>query len=302
MARGIWRGAISFGLIHIPVQVMSAKKEEKLHFHMLDKRDFSPIGYRQINKSTGEEVDRKNIVKAFEYQRDQYVVLTDQDFEKANPKATQTIDIEDFVEITDVDPLLFATPYYLTPDKTGEKGYVLLRKTLERTKKAAVAQFVMRKKQHLVAILARGDYLILEILRFAHEIREVKDARFLEDVDLGKVKISERELKMAHQLVEGMTSKWKPEQYKDTYQNDLMKRIQAKAKGGAIETPPEMEAGEVTDTNAADLAALLSKSLRGHKKRGSSAKAASKAPSKAAAKGAHRPKRMSKTRPSARLH
>jgi DNA end-binding protein Ku len=265
MARGIWSGAISFGLINIPVQLMSAKQEEKISFRMLDKRDYAPIGYKQINKATGKEVERKDIIKAYEYSRDQYVVVTEDDFKKANPKATQTIDIEDFVDLEDVDPLLFETPYYLVPGKNGEKGYVLLKKTLQRTKKAAVCQFVLRKKQHLAVILSRGDYLVLEILRFAHEIKEVKEARFLDEYDLEKVRISERELKMAEQLVDGMTGKWNPGQYKDTYQSDLMALIEKKVKGGDIETPPEMEVEEITNTNAEDLTSLLQRSLKGRR-------------------------------------
>ncbi|MES2965821.1 MAG: Ku protein [Bdellovibrionota bacterium] len=265
MARGIWSGAISFGLINIPVQLMTAKQEEKISFRMLDKRDNAPIGYKQINKSTGKEVERKDIIKAYEYSRDQFVVVTEDDFKKANPKATQTIDIEDFVDLEDVDPLLFETPYYLVPGKNGEKGYVLLRKTLERTKKAAVCQFVLRKKQHLAVVLARGDYLVLEVLRFAHEIKEVKEARFLDDYDLEKVRISERELKMAEQLVDGMTGEWKPSQYKDTYYDDLMSLIEKKVKGGDVETPPDMEAEEKTNTNSDDLASLLQRSLKGRK-------------------------------------
>lgn len=262
MARGIWSGAISFGLINIPVSIMSAKGTEKISFRMLDKTDFAPIGYRQINKATGKEVDRKNIVKAYEYDANQFVVLNEKDFEKANPRATQTIDIEDFVELEEVDPLLYERPYYLVPGKNGEKGYMLLKKTLEKSGKAAIARFVMRKKQYLAAIFPRGEYLILEVLRFAHEVKEVEEASYLEDFDLSHVKISEREVKMAMQLVEGMTNKWDPRRYKDTYTDDLMKRIEQKAKGGDIETSPEIEAPRTTNTNVVDLTALLAKSLR----------------------------------------
>src|SRR5690606_5534398 len=137
MARPLWTGVISFGLINIPVMVMSAKEGEELHFNLLDKRDHSRIGYKQINKRTGEEVDRKNIVKGYEYEPDQFVILTDQDFERANPKATQTIDIQDSVELKELDPLLFEKPYYLLPGKGGKKAYVLLRKVLEETGKVA---------------------------------------------------------------------------------------------------------------------------------------------------------------------
>jgi DNA end-binding protein Ku len=262
VARGIWSGAISFGLINIPVSIMSPKQEERISFRMLDKTDNSPIGYKQYNKSTGKDVDRKNIVKGYEYERNQYVIITDDDFKAANPKQTQTIDIQDFIDVHDVDPLLFERPYYLVPGKNGEKGYVLLRQVLERTNRVAIAQFVLRNKQHLVALMARGDYLILEVLRFAHEIKELEEADFLDDVDLEKVRISDKELKMAESLVEGMTGDWDPTKYRDTYQEDLMKRIEAKVKKGDIETAPEVEdRPKSTNTNIVNLMPLLEKSL-----------------------------------------
>lgn len=265
MARGLWSGAISFGLINIPVQVMSAKDQKRISFRLLDKQDFSPIGYKQVNKSTGREVQRKNIVKGYEYSPNQFVVISDADFASANPKATQTLDIQDFVDLEDVDPLMFETPYYLVPGKSGEKGYLLLRKTLERTKKAAITQFVMHKKEHLGAIMARGDYLILEVLRYAHEVKELDEAKFLEDIDMSKVKINERELKMAENLVRGMTERWQPRRYKDTYQDDLLRMIEAKIKTGHTETPPELEAPQATKTNTVDLSALLERSLQARK-------------------------------------
>ena len=263
LPRGIWNGAISFGLINIPVALMSAKQEERLHFRMLDKRDYAPIGYRQINKATGREVQRKNIVKGYEYEPNQFVVVTDADFKKANPRATRTIDIEDFVELGELDPLLFEKPYYLVPGKNGEKGYVLLKRVLERTRRAAIARFVLRDKQHLVALVPRGEYVILEILRYASEIREIDEATYLEETDLSKVRISEKEIKMAEELVEGMTADWRPEKYKDTFKNDLLKRIRQKIKQGDTETSPEIDVKlEVTDTNIVDLMPLLERSLR----------------------------------------
>ncbi len=286
MARSIWTGAISFGLINIPIQIFSAKEAESLSFRMLDKRDNSPIGYKQINKSTGKEVDRKYIVKGFEYEPNQYVILDEEDFEAANPKQTKTVDIEDFVEFEDLDPLLFEKPYYLVPAKNGEKGYVLLRKVLQKTKKAAVARFVLRKKQHLVAIMARGDYLILEMLRYAQEVREVDQAKFLEDIDFGKVKISEREIHMAENLVDGMTTEWDPDKYHDTYNDDLLKRIEAKVKTGDIEEAPEIDEVKPTNTNIVDLMPLLEKSL-----------AAAKRPVKKTAK-----KKVSSSKAKARHH
>ncbi|MES2801915.1 MAG: Ku protein [Bdellovibrionota bacterium] len=262
MARGIWNGAVSFGLLNIPVSVMSAKEYERISFRMLDKRNNSPIGYKQYTKSTGKEVDKKNIIKAFEYEKNQFVTITEDELKKANPKATQTIDIEDFVNLKDVDFLLFEKPYYLVPGKNGEKGYVLLRNTLEETKKAAVAKFVLRNRQHLVTIIAREDYLILEVMRFAHEVTEVKKAKYLEDYDLSRVRITPREMKAAKTLVDEMTEKWKPEKYKDTYQDELAKYIKAKIKSGDTKEVAEYEdAPKNTDTNAADLMSLLQKSL-----------------------------------------
>ena len=262
MAKGIWSGAISFGLLNIPIAVMSAKEEERLSFKMLDKRNKAPIGYKQYNKATGREVEKKDIEKAYEYEKNQFVIITEKDFLKANPKATKTIDIEDFISLDEVDVMLFEKPYYLVPGKNGEKGYVLLRKILEETNKVAIAKFVLRSKQHLVAVMARDEYLVLEVLRFAHEIQETSEATFLDDFDLKKVKISPRELKAAKVLVDEMTAKWKPEQYKDTYQDELLKYIKKKIKTGDVEENIKFE-DEVqeTDTNVLDLLPFLQKSL-----------------------------------------
>lgn len=262
MARGIWSGAISFGLLNIPVSIMSAKEEEHISFKLLDKRNHSPIGYKQYTKSTGKDVDRKNIVKAYEYEKNQYVVITDEDLKNANPKATQTIDIEDFVNLSDVDFLLFEKPYYLVPTKNGEKGYVLLREILLETEKAAIAKFVLRNRQHLVALIPREDYLILEVLRFAHEVTEITQADFLDDYDLDRVRISPREIKAAKALVNEMTARWKPEKYRDTYQDELRKYIARKIKSGKTAVGAEYEeAPQKTNTNTADLMSLLEKSL-----------------------------------------
>lgn len=311
MARGLWTGAISFGLINIPVEVMSAKDQRRLSFKLLDKNDFSPIGYKQINKSTGRDVQRKNIVKGYEYSPNQFVVVSEADFAKANPKATKTLDIQDFVDLEDVDPLMFETPYYLIPGKSGEKGYLLLRKTLERTKKAAITQFVMHKKEHLGAIMPRGDYLILEVLRYAHEVRELDEAKFLDDIDLSKIRITDRELKMAENLVRGMSDRWQPKRYKDTYQDDLLRMIESKIRGGETETPPELEAPEPTKTNTVDLSELLERSLKSRRGSGSShhpalrAAAASRSGRKSAtksvpAKSSSKPKTKSKKKSSAK--
>lgn len=262
MARGIWNGAISFGLLNIPVSVMSAKEEERISFRLLDKRDNSPIGYKQYSKSTGKEIDRKNIIKAFEYEKNQFVEITDDELKKAIPKTTQTIDIADFINLKDIDFLLFEKPYYLVPGKNGEKGYVLLRNILEETKKVAIAKFVLRNRQHLACIIPREDYLILEVMRFSHEVTEVQEAKHLDDYDLNHIKISPREMKAAKALVDEMTEKWKPSKYHDTYQEELVKYISKKIKAGTTREAAEYEeAPKSTNTNSADIMSLLQKSL-----------------------------------------
>jgi DNA end-binding protein Ku len=263
MGRAIWSGAISFGLINIPVEVMGASAQKALNFHMLDSTDNSPIGYKKINKVTGREVPSKRIVKGYEYEKDQFVIVKDEDFKRANPKATQTIDIEDFVELENVDLLMFEKPYYLVPSKNGQKGYLLLRRVLEETQKVAIAKFVMRSKQHLVAIIPRGPYLILETLRYAHEVKEVEDAKYFNEKEIDKIRISPKELKMAEELVAGMTSSWKPEKYKDTYQDDLLKFINKKIKNGDVEEAAEVEDADTDESagNVVNLMPLLEKSL-----------------------------------------
>jgi len=276
MPRALWKGAISFGLLNIPVEILSAKDEKKLSFNMLDKRDNAQIGYKQYNKVTGKEITRANIVKGYEYEPHKFVVLEPKDFIRANPKATQTIDIEDFINLKDLDFLMFDHPYYLVPGKNGEKGYVLLRKVLEETNKVAIAKFVMHNSQHLVSVIPKGDYLILEVLRFAHEVHQVQKADFLDKAQLNKVKVSSKELSVAQKLVEDMTTKWKPEQYKDTYQEELLKYIHAKIKKGDVEESEPIEKEKVTNTNVVDLMPLLQKSLAAKHKKTAAAKTSTK--------------------------
>lgn len=267
VGRGLWKGTIAFGLVNIPVQLVSAQQADKIHFRMVDKRDHAPVGYRTINKVTGKEISRQEIVKAFEYKKGRYVVMSDADLKKANVKATNTIEIEDFVDLEEVDFLLFERPYYVVPQRGGAKGYVLLRDVLQRTHKAAIAKIVLHTVQHLAAIIARGDYLILELLRFADEVKEVEEADILDPTVL-ETKPSEREVKVATQLVEGMSGPWDPEKYRNTYREDIMKMVNAKVKRGTTmeieEVPPE-EVAEVP-TNVVDMTALLKKSLAAAKR------------------------------------
>lgn len=268
MARtSIWKGSLSFGLLNVPVTLQTASETKELHFSMLDEKDFSPIKFRRVNANTGREVPYQKIVKGYEYKDGEYVVLSQADFKAANPKATQTIDIDDFVPLDQIDFMLFDKPYYLVPQKGGEKGYFLLRDALAKTEKVAVGKIVIRTKQHLVSVMPRGDYLILEILRFAHEVLSVDEVDYLSDIGQ-KGKYNARELKMAEELISSMTDKWKPEKYKDTYYDDLMKRIKAKVKAGkghTITEPAEVPEQETPDTNVVDLLPLLRQSLNAKK-------------------------------------
>lgn len=262
MRSNIWKGSISFGLLNIPVSLQSAQQDKDLHFSLLDSKDMAHIQYKKVNAKTGKEVQSKQIVKGYEYKPGQYVTITDADFEKANNKATKTIDIEDFVLIDEIDTMMFEKPYYIAPQKGAEKGYFLLREALEKTQKVAIAKIVIRTKQHLAAVLVKGDYLILELLRFAHEMKDVKEVNYLSEVNK-RVRFTERELKMAEDLIKGMTAKWKPDKYKDTYYDDMMKRIKSKVKQGRGKKVEEVE--EVEDieesSNVVDLLPLLRKSL-----------------------------------------
>jgi DNA end-binding protein Ku len=267
-AGGIWKGSISFGLLNIPVSLHTAGEGRELHFHMLDSKDFAPIKYRKVNAATGKEVPYSRIVKGYEYEPDQYVVVTAADFAAANPAATQTIDIEDFVKLDEIDTMLFERPYYLLPQKNGEKGYFLLRDALAKTGKVAIGKIVIRTKQHLAAVMAKGDYLILELLRFAHEIKEVREVDFFSDTKTSG-RYNPRELKMAEELIKGMSAKWKPDKYDDSYFDDLMKRIRQKVKQGKthlIEEPEEEKRAAPAQAQVVDLLPLLRRSLAASKK------------------------------------
>ncbi len=260
MAASIWKGSISFGLLNIPVSLQGAEEDKSIHFSMLDKKDLSKIKYQKISAKTGKEVPFDRIVKGYQYNPGHFVVMNEADFKKANVKATQTLDIEDFVLLDEVDPMLFDRPYYLVPQKGGEKGYYLLRDALAKTQKVAIGKIVIRIKQHLGMVMAKGDYLILELLRFSHQIKTEKQVSFLKDSP--KVAYTAKELKMAEGLIAGMTSDWKPEQYKDTYYHDMMKLIQERVKKGQGHILKESENIKITPTdNVVDLMPLLMKSL-----------------------------------------
>jgi DNA end-binding protein Ku len=225
--RSLWRGAISFGLIYVPIEMYPASKERALNFHFLDSRDFSPVGYERINKSTGKSVDWQHIVKGYEFEKGQYVALSDADFKHANVKASETIDIASFAEAADISPVYYQAPYYLLPGKGGEKVYALLAEALQASRKVAVATFVMRGRQHLCAVMPMAGTLTLITLRFANEVLPaVKPA----SIGSKSVKPKEAEVAMARKLVEEMSAEWKPQAFHDTYREDLMRRIREKIK------------------------------------------------------------------------
>ncbi|MCC7597644.1 Ku protein [Janthinobacterium sp. FW305-129] len=262
MARALWKGAISFGLVHIPVELISASLDHELDLSMLDRRDFAPIGYKRYNKQTGEEVEWDDIVKGYEYKTDEYVVLSDEDLRQANVKATQTIDIDTFVDAAEVPLTFYAHPYYVLPAKGGEKVYALLRETLRKANKVAIASVVMRTKQHLCALVCVGDAIVLNTLRYADELRPTDDLD-LPGNTLKAAGISDKELKMALSLVEGMSEAWEPEQYHDSYREDVLALVKKKIKAKQTKTitapapTPEEEHG----SNVIDLVALLQQSL-----------------------------------------
>lgn len=257
--RGIWSGSISFGLLQIPVTLYTAERRaEELHFRLLDKRDLSPVRYERVNTVSGEPVEWKDIVKGYEIQKDEYVVVDPEDLKKANVKATQTIDILDFVPRDQIDPTYFDTPYYVVPQPRAKKAYVLLRDALAKKNAVAIATFVLRTREHLAAIMPVGDALLLETLRFAHELKDAEDIPLPTDVDAQAV--SDRELAMAEQLIDGMMTDWKPSKYKDRYYRDVMKIIEEKAKTGEVkEHHAEVKGTAATDV--VDLLDLLKKSV-----------------------------------------
>jgi len=258
MARGLWKGAISFGLVNVPVELHSAKKRAaELDMTMLDKRDLAPVGYKRVNKSTGKEVAWGDVVKGYEYKDDKYVVLSDEDFRRANPEAAKTVDILAFVELAEIQPQYFDTPYYLKPEKRGEKAYALLRDTLEKAGKAGIASVVIRTKQYLAALVAQDELLVLNTLRYADELKDPAE------LEIPKAKVTAKELDMALRLVEDMADEWHPDKYKDTYKDDLLKRIKQKVKAGETEelTAPEKEPRKEKSADVIDLMSLLKKSV-----------------------------------------
>src|SRR5688572_17216749 len=283
MPRELWKGAIQFGLVHIPVSLFPGEQSEELSFTMLDRRDLQPVGYKRYSKNTGDEVPYDQIVKGYEWGEEQYVLLEKEDFQAAAPEKTQAVDIVGFVPRESLPAYFFESPYFLAPGKHGDKGYALLRETMIRTGKVGIARVVIRTREHLAALYAVDKWLVLNTLRYATELRDPSELKVPED--LKDAKVNERELDMAERLVEDMDMKWDPTQFHDTYRDDILKLIEEKAHGKQRAAP---KAPKAREAEVIDFAALLERSLRGHRKEsGESAaprrKAASESHGKAAA-------------------
>ena len=289
MARGLWKGAISFGLVNVPVELFSAeKRSSELDLTMLDKRDLAPVGYKRYNKSTGEDVPWAEIVKGYEYDDDKYVVLSDEDFRRANVEASRTVDIQAFVDLKEIPPLFFETPYYLAPGKRGEKAYALLRDAMKKSGKAGIATVVIRTRQYLAAVIPQDELLLMDTLRYADELKAPQAL----GVPNGALhhKASPKEIDMALRLIDDMSEKWQPEKFKDTYRDDLLARIREKVKQGETEeiTQPEKGEKEPARADVIDLMALLKKSVE--RKQDKPRDKAEK-PAQRRAKSAHRARR-----------
>lgn len=263
--RPIWSGSIAFGLVNVPVTLHALEQKSDLSFKLLDSRDHSGIRYERVNEVTGKEVPWDQIVKGYEYSDDNYVVLSDEDFKRVAVEASKQIDVQGFVPRDAIDDLYFDKPYVLLPKKKAEKGYVLLREIMRRSGTAAIARVVIRTREHLAAVEPKGQALVVVLLRFHQELRDVS-AYDLPDADPAKYNISDRELQLAEQLVAAMTADWQPESYHDEYREALMAWIEQKATSGGLTPIQSADADEGTEsTNVIDLADLLRKSMQAKK-------------------------------------
>jgi DNA end-binding protein Ku len=291
--RTLWKGAITFGLVHIPIALYSATAESDLNFDWLDKRSMDPVGYKRINKKTGKEIDRDNIVKGIEYEDGQYVVVTPEEIAAAYPRTTQTIEIESFVDADDVPFVYLERPYYVAPINKGEKVYALLREALRESNKVGIAKVVIQTKQHLAVLIPCGPALVLNLLRWGGEIRSWEDLK-LPPVGAKAAGLKDSELKMAKQLIDDMAADWSADQFRDSFREEIMKLVETKAKAGETETVTKVEDAPSAPRGAdvIDLTELLKRSLQAGKGAAAPAKKtpANKASARAAGKKAASPR------------
>jgi len=255
MARAIWKGSISFGLVNIPIALYPATRREEFKFRLLRKTDLSPVNYKRVAEKDGKEVPWDQIVKGYEYEKGKYVVLKDEDFQRVDVEATQTVDIQDFVELDEIDPIFFYKPYYLEPQKGGDKAYALLRDALKDSKKVGVAKVVIKTREYLAGVKPEDGALVLELMHFADELADTSKLHIPKKVEIGK-----REITMAKSLIDSMSSKWNPEKYKDDYREALMEVIEEKVEAGGKEIEEKPKKAP-KPTKVIDLISVLQKSL-----------------------------------------
>jgi len=268
--RAIWKGSISFGLVNIPIALYPATRKEELKFRLLRKKDLSPVNYKRVASKDGKEVPWDEIVKGYEYEKGKFVVLSEKDFQRVDLEATQTVDIQDFVDLDEIDPMFFYKPYYLEPQKGGDKAYTLLREALSDGKKVGIAKVVIKTRQYLGGGRVIKKKLVLELMHFAEELADPEKLHVPKKTTIGK-----REKEMAEALVKSMSAKWDPEKYKDDYREALMEVIEEKVESGGEEIE-EKPKEKKTPTKVIDLVAVLQESLKaqqGGKKKSASKKA-----------------------------
>jgi len=267
--RAIWKGTISFGLVNIPIALYPATRKEELKFRLLRTRDLSPVNYKRVAEKDGKEVPWDEIVKGYEYEKGKYVVLREEDFQRVDLEATQTVDIQDFVDIDEIDPMFFYKPYYLEPQKGGDKAYALLRDSLQESKKVGIAKVVIKTRQYLAGVKPEDGALVLELMHFAEELADPEKLHVPKKVEVGQ-----REMNMATALIDSMSSKWSPEKYRDDYREALMGVIEKKVEAGGKEIK-EKPKKVPKPTKVIDLVEVLQKSLE--KTGGAKKKSAKKA-------------------------
>lgn len=258
--RVIWKGSISFGLVSIPISLFPATQREELKFRLLRKSDLSPINYKRVAESDGKEVPWDQVVKGYEYEKGQFVVVTDEDFARADVKATQTVDIINFVKLDEINPIFFYKPYYMQAEKGGEKAYALLRNALEASERIGIAKVVIKVRQHLAAIKAQENGLMLELMHFPEELVDLSgfNAPVVQSA-------SKPEMNMAGQLIDSMTTGWDPDKYHDDYHESLKKMIDEKVRHGGEALPGPRKARKAT--NVIDLVSVLQRSIQETKKK-----------------------------------
>ncbi|MEO6689874.1 MAG: Ku protein [Dokdonella sp.] len=280
MPRPIWTGTLSFGLLNVPIQLMSGERRTDLSFRMLDSRNNKPVRYERVNSDTGEEVPWKDIVKAYEYDKNSYVVLDEADIKAAAPESHEAVEIEAFVDADAINPAYYEKPYILVPGKKAEKGYVLLRDTLVKTAKVGIARVVIRTREYLAAVMPQEHALVMILLRYPQELVDVDDYN-IPSKKASEYRVTAKELEMARSLIESMAGDWKPDEYRDEFRARLHKVIEKRMKQKGVVTAPEESEAHLPEnaaTNVVDFMSLLKKSIDSKQRTPASKRAAAKKP------------------------